>query len=189
MTDVVGVTPSGITSAPTSALMNADLPALNSPTTTSRKSAVRCSAARLTASLVLVRRWVAGKGLREPLQQRQLVFDQPLFLAREQRPGRRSLTVAAGATRQLEHASTHLAPIVLRAQSGIGKPSSRGVSLTWRIGGDLTSDTSCHPEHSSLIFLLSQLDGPGTRDGAPLGRAGRRVRAWRGGFLALGWPR
>ena len=41
MTAVVGVTPSGMTGAPIRALMKADLPALNSPTMTSRKSSAR----------------------------------------------------------------------------------------------------------------------------------------------------
>ena len=39
---VVGVTPSSSTRSPSSALMNALLPALNSPTTTSRKSSSSC---------------------------------------------------------------------------------------------------------------------------------------------------
>ena len=45
MTAVVGVTPSRSTRAPSSALMNADLPELNSPTTTSRNSSSRSSSA------------------------------------------------------------------------------------------------------------------------------------------------
>ena len=50
ITAVVGVTPSGITSAPIRALMKADLPALNSPTITRRKSDVSCSTAWRRAS-------------------------------------------------------------------------------------------------------------------------------------------
>jgi hypothetical protein len=58
-----------------------------------------------------------------------------LLLAREERPRHRSLTVAAGASRQLEHTSTHLAPIILRTQGGISQPSDGEVSLSmedWR---------------------------------------------------------
>jgi hypothetical protein len=50
MTAVVGVTPSGMTGAPARALMKADLPLLNSPTMTRRKSEVSCSAASTRAS-------------------------------------------------------------------------------------------------------------------------------------------
>jgi hypothetical protein len=50
ITAVVGVTPSGITSAPISALMKADLPALNSPTMTSMNRETSCSPAWRIAS-------------------------------------------------------------------------------------------------------------------------------------------
>ena len=86
-------------------------------------------------TLVLLGRRVAREGLREPVKQRQLVLDQLLFLPREQRPGNRPLTVAAGASRQLKHTSTHLAPIVLRAPSCISRLSGSEVSRSmedWR---------------------------------------------------------
>src|SRR5437764_140030 len=47
MVAVVGVTPSGSTARPRSAFMKADLPALNSPTTTSRNSSSRSASACL----------------------------------------------------------------------------------------------------------------------------------------------
>ena len=45
MRSVVGVTPSGSTFSPSSALMKLDLPELNSPAITSRKSPASCSRA------------------------------------------------------------------------------------------------------------------------------------------------
>src|SRR4051812_18800534 len=67
--------------------------------------------------LVLLGRGVASKGVRKPIEQRQFVFDQLLLLTREERPRHRYLTVAAGASRKLEHASAHLTPIILRARA------------------------------------------------------------------------
>ena len=115
MTEVVGVTPSGITSAPTRALMKADLPALNSPTITSRKSEVRCSAARRTAASSSSAAGKRSSVSDQPLQQRQLVFDQLVLLLGQQRPRGRLLPVAARSSRQLKQTSAHPAPIVPRA--------------------------------------------------------------------------
>ena len=51
--------------------MNADLPLLNSPTTTSRKSEVRCSAASAERVLIVRRSRVCIEDRRESLERSQ----------------------------------------------------------------------------------------------------------------------
>ena len=68
---VVGVTPSARTRWPSSALMKADLPELNSPTMTSRNSSSSCSSARsrVARSLGLASR--LARGVRSPTSWRR----------------------------------------------------------------------------------------------------------------------
>jgi hypothetical protein len=64
--------------------------------------------------LVVFGRWVAHENVRQPVQQRQFVLDQLLLLAREQRARLGFLIFTAGTPGQLEYASTHQVPIILR---------------------------------------------------------------------------
>ncbi len=97
---VVGVTPSASTGAPSSALMNALLPALNSPTMTTRKSFVELLDRAAEGLEIVWRGFEADERLAQGFEHATLVVDQLLVLGSEERVDHGGSIAWGGGTRR-----------------------------------------------------------------------------------------